>query len=117
METIPETAPSDISNPVRDAFQELGHKARVAATSAYVALPVLMASASAYGHETGQEHTHPSEQGVALALASLATGALFIRAGVKRTDHPQTGYRRSGYIIGTVGALLCLGSLGYIYSR
>ncbi len=62
---------NDISHPVCDAFLELGHKAAVAATSAYVALPVLMANAPsvAYGHETGRVHTFEYEPYALLGLA------------------------------------------------
>lgn len=69
---------SDISHPVRDAFQEWGHKACVAATSLYVALPVLMASAPsvAYAHETGEGHTHIGDHWVAVGIAAGIAGTV-----------------------------------------
>src|SRR3989338_1521296 len=66
------TTTDDISHPVRDAFQELRHQASVAATSGYVALPILMASSLAYGHETGEAH-EPNPT-IPIFLAGIAAG-------------------------------------------
>lgn len=91
---------NDISHPVRDAFQELGHKARVAATSAYVALPVLMASAPsvAYGHETGEAHTPKYDVGIwAYALLGLAFAPVIDNVLEKGVDRLFTFFENKKY--------------------
>ena len=108
MEQVTST-PSDISNPVRDAFQELGHKARVAATSAYVALPVLMASAPsvAYGHETGQEHTHVGDHWVAVGIAAGLAGTVIYKGTnyATRARSPTARFVAHAATVATLSAM------------
>lgn len=106
---------NDISHPVRDAFLELGHKAKTAAVGAYVTLPVLMASAPAYGHETGQAHVHASPQNVAhVAFGALVLGATLMRFGIHQLIRPDSEFQKEGYVAATIGGMLSIGSLTYL---
>ncbi len=110
---------NDISHPVLDAFQELGHRARVAATSVYVALPVLMASAPsvAYGHETGQLHTHACDpcyspnsiQPEEKVLMSAVCAISFL--GLALYDHRKRDYKRLALNLGMAASGVWMSTL------
>lgn len=100
----------DISHPVQSGFREWGHKAKVAATSAYVALPILMASAPsvAYGHETGQPHTHIiGDHWVAVGIAAGLTGTLIYKGTdyANRTRSPAARLLIHATVVATLSAL------------
>ena len=103
------TTSNDISHPVRDAFQQWGHRASVAATSAYVALPVLMASAPsvAYGHETGQQHTHIGDHWVTVGIAAGLTGTIIYKGidYANRTRSPAARLGIHAAIVATLSAM------------
>ncbi|MDO8643108.1 MAG: hypothetical protein Q7R76_06040 [Candidatus Woesearchaeota archaeon] len=100
---------TDISHPVRNAFQELGHRARVAATSAYVALPFLMASVPsvAYGHETGEAHSHIGDHWVAVSIAAGLAGTVIYKGTnyATRARSPTARFVAHAATVATLSAM------------
>lgn len=108
---------NDISHPVRDAFLELGHRAKTVAVGAYVALPILMASAPsvAYGHETGERHMHPHpDQLLAAAVAGVGLGLLAGKAILYATRNKPLPDRFAAYVGGLAVAVGSAVSLSYL---
>ncbi len=107
---------ADISHPVRDAFQQWGHKTSVAATSAYVALPIITASTLAYAHETAQSDqicVDKSQAMIGSALGAVIAGF----AGATGVAVLRNKYHWSTRKIMALGLGIAAVGVGLLYTR
>ncbi len=105
----------DIGQRTMEIARDAGHRVQQVATSVYVALPVLMASAPsvAYGHETGQAHQHPvSPYELVFLIGGISLGTDLIKLGCT-SDYNR---KSAGAYIST-GVALLVGTLAYASSH